>query len=99
LAAALDAAPIGAVTGALVGFLLGVFNQIAPLSTGLALAFWGLLLGALFGALVGVFGHALAGRRRDFSSMATLDAGRYDVMAPANVAGEARRMLASPRAA
>lgn len=68
-------------------------------STGLALAFWGLLLGALAGGLVGLLGHALAGRRRDFSSTATLDAGRYDVMAPADVAGDARRRLAVPRAA
>lgn len=98
-AAAIEAAPIGAITAALVGFLLGIFSQIAPLSTGLALAFWGLLLGAIVGALVGVLGHALAGRRRDFSSRATLDAGRYDVMAPADVAGEARGRLATPRAA
>jgi hypothetical protein len=98
-AAAMEAAPMGAVTGALVGFVLGIFDRVAPLSTGLTLAFWGLMIGAIAGVLVGLLGHALARRRRDFSSATTLDAGRYDVMAPADVAGEARRMLTTPRAA
>jgi len=93
-AAAGDAAAMAGATGAIVGFLLGYFNLTAPLSAAFALALWGLLFGTAVGALVGLLVHALGGRQRDFSSVRTLEAGRYDVLAPPAVAGEARRLLA-----
>jgi hypothetical protein len=73
-------------------------EPLAPASTALALAFWGLMLGAIVGAFAGALGHALGGRRHDFASERILDAGRYDVMAPPQVAGEARRLLAEATA-
>ncbi len=96
--AAFDAAAGGAITGALVGFILGAFSAVAPVSTALALALWGLVLGAVVGALVGLLGHGLGSRRRHFSSVSALEAGCYDVMAPSEVAGEARRLLSEPAA-
>jgi hypothetical protein len=96
-AAALDGALTGGATGALVGFVLGVFTAVAPLSTALTLAFWGLVLGAIVGALIGLLGPGLWGRRRRFSSVSTLDARRYDVMAPPEVAAQARRLLEEAR--
>ena len=92
--AAVESAGAGALTGAFVGFVLGLFNPVAPLSASIALAVWGLALGAVIGAIVGLIGHA-AGRRRDFSSVRSLDARRYDVMAPSEAAAEARRVLAA----
>jgi hypothetical protein len=100
--AALNGAASGAVTGAFLGFILGLFSLLTPLTSGLALAFWGLVIGAVIGALVGLMTQALAGGRRDFSSVSSLRAGRYDVVATADVAERARRLLsevAAPRIA
>jgi hypothetical protein len=44
--------------------------------------------------VLGLIGHALSGGRRDFSSVSTVRAQRYDVLAEADVAQEAQRALA-----
>jgi hypothetical protein len=92
--AALDGATSGAVTGAFLGFVLGLFSLVTPLTSGLVLAFWGLLIGAVTGALVGLLVYALAGGRRDFSSVGGFQADRYDIVAAADVAAQARQLLA-----
>jgi hypothetical protein len=92
--AAASGASAGAVTGAVLGFVLGVFSLITPLTSGLILATWGALLGAVIGAGVGLIGHALSAGPAAFSSVASLQAGRYDVVAPADIAPEAQRLLA-----
>jgi hypothetical protein len=95
--AAANGASAGAVTGAVLGFVLGVFSLITPLTSGLILAMWGALLGAVIGAAVGVIGHALSAGSRTFSSVGSLQAGRYDIVAPADIAVEAQRLLVQRR--
>lgn len=91
--AALEGAGSGAVTGAVVGALLGLFTLFDPLTSAFALALWGLVIGAVIGALLGLGSHAATGGRRDFSSVSDVRAGRYEVMADAEVADEAVRLL------
>lgn len=85
----------GAIIGVLVGWLLGLFSLVAPLTSAVILGLWGLVIGGVIGAIVGLIGHALSGGRRDFSSISTMRAERYDVLAEPAVADEARRMLES----
>jgi hypothetical protein len=54
----------------------------------------GLLIGAVIGAVIGLIAHALSGGRRDFSSVSTVRAERYDVLAEADVAAEMERAIA-----
>jgi uncharacterized membrane protein len=91
--AAVGGAGSGALTGALLGFLFGLFSIVDPLVSGLALAFYGMLLGAVSGLAIGIIAHAATGGRRDFRSFRTLDAARYDVVADAEIAGEALAVL------
>ncbi|WP_198004903.1 general stress protein [Rubrobacter xylanophilus] len=83
----------GAVVGVLFGFVFGLLNVIAPLVSAVVVALYGLVFGAVVGGIVGALSHALSGGRRDFSSVGGMRAGSYDVMADAEVAGEARRLL------
>lgn len=53
----------------------------------------GLAYGAVFGAVFGFAGHALSGGHRDFSSRSQIVAARYDVVADAEVAEEAKNLL------
>jgi len=93
---ALDGAAAGAVVGALLGFILGVFSLIDPLISGLALAIYGALIGGAIGGIVGALAHWLSAGRRDFASVRSVEAGRYEVMADtAEHAEEAARALAS----
>lgn len=84
----------GAVIGALIGWLLGLFSLVEPLVAAVVLAVWGIAIGGAIGILVGVVGHAMTGGRRDFSSIDTVRAERYDVLADEEVAEEAQRTLA-----
>ena len=93
-AVVLNAAIGGAATGLFVGFLFGLFFVIAPLSAAFVLALYGLLMGLVIGALIGVFSYALSHHTRDFTSVGTLQADRYDLCADASVADEAVRLLA-----
>ncbi|WP_079040380.1 Clp protease N-terminal domain-containing protein [Streptomyces prasinus] len=74
-----------------VGLLLSLFA--AGSHTALALLLSGIAYGAVFGAVFGFIGHALTGGRRDFTSRSQIVAGRYDVVADAQVAGEAEKTL------
>jgi uncharacterized protein YqgC (DUF456 family) len=91
--AIMEGATSGAGAGVVVGFVLGVFSPITPAGTAPVLAFWGLLLGAVVGALVGALGHVLGDGRPDLAPKRTLGAGRYDVVAPPEIAGDTRRVL------
>ncbi len=72
-----------------------MFSLVAPLTSALILGLWGLVIGGVIGAIVGLIGHALSGGRRDFSSISTMKAERYDLLAEPTVADEARRMIES----
>lgn len=82
----------GAWFGLLVGLIVGLFTT-GPAWLGLILG--GLLIGAAWGAVAGFAGHAATGGRRDFSSMRTLTAMRYDVVARGGQADAARQMLSA----
>ncbi len=92
--AAAEGAASGAAIGALLGWLFGLFSLVTPLVSAILLALWGLVIGTVIGAVLGMVGHAMTGGRRDFSSIQTMRAQRYNVQAELDVAEEAERMLA-----
>jgi hypothetical protein len=88
------AALSGFLFGAVFGLLFGLMAWRDPVASGLILALYGAILGAVVGAIVGAVGHRSAGGRRDFSSVAAMQAGGYDVMVDQAHCEEARRALA-----
>lgn len=95
--AVLQGASPGAIIGALFGLVFGLFSLIDPLVSGATLAIYGVVFGAVVGAAIGLISHALSGGRRGFSSVSSLQAGRYDVIVDEEVSEEAARMLAEAR--
>jgi hypothetical protein len=95
--AALNGAVSTAIAGALFGYIFGLFNWIAPLLSALNLAIYGLIFGAVLGAIFGLIFHAASGGQRDFSSVAGMQAERYNVMVDDEVAEEATRLLGEMR--
>jgi hypothetical protein len=97
----LDALLRGAVSGAMVGLLIGwlffVFDWVDPVVARGWLILDGLWFGTLIGALTGLIAHALLRGRRDFGSVAGMQANRYDVLVDDEVADEATRMLSGER--
>ncbi len=89
--AALAGAGQGVFLGLLFALLLGIFFTVA--GAFFAVLIYGVVLGAVFGALFGAVGHWATGGRRDFASVAGMSADRYEVMADAEVADEALRIL------
>jgi hypothetical protein len=88
---------IGGVLGALVGWVFGLFSWVDPLVSGLALAFNGLIIGSIWGAISGGLLHLLSRGRRDFRSVTSVRAKRYEVLVDSEVADEAARMLSEFR--
>jgi membrane protein required for beta-lactamase induction len=92
-----DAVLRGALSGGLVGLLIGwlfaVFNWFDPRVAWGWLIFDGLWFGLVFGALIGLVLHAFTQGRRDFSSVPAMKADRYDVVVDEEVADEAERLL------
>ncbi|CAJ61253.1 MULTISPECIES: general stress protein [Frankia] len=84
----------GAVTGALIGWIFGLFNWINPVQAAALLALYGAIFGAVLGALMGLLMYAFSRGRRDFVSVSALSADRYDLLVDADVAHEAARLLA-----
>jgi hypothetical protein len=93
--AALRGAGSGALAGALIGWIFGLFSWIVPLVSALVLAGYGLIFGAIVGALFGLLAHALQRGRRDFQSVGGLRPKCYDVVADVEVADRALQLLAS----
>ncbi|HEY2635882.1 MAG TPA: general stress protein [Solirubrobacteraceae bacterium] len=91
--AALRGACSGAVAGFLVGWLFGLFDWFHPITASGWLALEGLLFGAVFGALAALLIHALTRGRRDFASVGTMTAERFDVVVAEPVAADAARLL------
>jgi hypothetical protein len=92
--AALRGAGSGALVGALIGWIFGAFSWIQPLIGMIVLALYGLVFGAVVGALMGLLLYALQRGRRDFSAVARLIPREYEVVADADVADQAVRVLA-----
>jgi hypothetical protein len=89
--AALAGAGTGAWFGLLVGLLLSLFAS--GQNSTLLLLVGGVAYGAVFGAMFGFVAHALTGGRRDFASRSSIVATRYDVVADAEVAEDAKNLL------
>lgn len=84
----------GAIIGALLGWVFGVFDVIAPLWSGLTVALLGAGYGAAVGAILGLVGYRFTAGRRDFSSVESIRADRYQVLVDADAADAAARLLA-----
>ncbi|HEX4753222.1 MAG TPA: general stress protein [Solirubrobacterales bacterium] len=97
LEAALQGLVSGALIGVLIGWLFGVFNWFEPITSAFWLAIDGLWFGALVGTLFGLLMQALSRGRRDFASVSSLSADRYEVLVDDEVADEAARLLAQTR--
>jgi hypothetical protein len=89
--AALSGLAGGAWFGLLVGLFIGIFTDDAR--SWITLVLWGLLFGAIAGALFGLVAYAATGGRRDFVSVKSLVAERYDVIVDPAKVDEARRLL------
>lgn len=89
--AALRGAAAGAWFGLLIGLLFGLF---APGFGWLAIVAISVVSGAVWGASMYFIAHLTTGGRRDFDSVETLEAGRYEVQVEAPFAPEAARLLA-----
>jgi len=88
--AAAAGAASGAWTGLLVGLLLGLFiNHVSWL----AVVLTALALGIVWGAVLGFAAQAATRGARDFSSVRSFVAGRYDIIARNGTAEQARSML------
>lgn len=88
--AALGGAGTGAWIGLFVGLLVGLFTP-GPAWLGLMLG--GLLIGAAWGATLGLFLRWLSRGHHNFSSLHTVVATRYDVIALDGTASQARATL------
>lgn len=91
--ALLNGALGGASTGIFIGFIFGLFSLVTPLVSALTLAFYGLIFGLIVGALIGLLFYAFSGGQRDFTSVGSIRAQRYDVSVENDVASEAEQML------
>jgi hypothetical protein len=91
--AALTGIMQGAVLGLFWGLLFSLFFTTDTGSVFGVLAF-SLVVGLVFGGLVGAAYHFMTDGRRDFDSVATTRADRYEVQVDDDSAGEAERLLA-----
>lgn len=89
------AALAGAGSGAWFGLLIGLLLSIFAVGTWWWLWMWiiAALIGAFWGAVFGFIAHWSTRGERDFSSVKTLVARRYDVYVPAEQAAEAGRYV------
>jgi hypothetical protein len=84
----------GAWFGLFIGLLVGLFTT-GPEWLGLVLG--GLLIGAFWGAVFGFFAHWATRGQRDFSSVRSLVAGRYELTVPDDHAQRAQELLGELR--
>lgn len=88
--AAMAGAGTGAWFGLFIGLLVGLFTA-GPAWLGLILG--GVLIGAIWGAALGLVARWIGGDRHRYSSLRSVVATRYDVIALDGMAGSARRAL------
>jgi len=85
--AALAGAGSGAWFGLLIGVLFAIFTVGPPLWIWMLVV--ASIIGAFWGAAFGFIAHWSTRGQRDFSSVQTLEAQRYDIYVPAQYAAEA----------
>jgi hypothetical protein len=84
----------GAISGAWFGLFIGlVFWIVTPWTAAPFIS--AILIGLGFGALYGALAQAFMAGKRDFASLRTLEAARYEVVVDAEHADRARRTLAA----
>lgn len=76
--------------GLAIGLLLGFF---VPGVNWIGVVIAGIIFGAIWGALFGFLGHAATRGQRDFSSVKTMEAGRYEVLVRGEFATRAAQLL------
>jgi hypothetical protein len=81
----------GAMIGLFFALLFGIFFTVDE--TFIWVLVYGLIAGALFGAIFGAIGHAATGGRRDFASVAGMQADSYELQVDADVADRAASLL------
>jgi uncharacterized membrane protein len=91
--AALMGAAQGAALGALFGLLAAIIFTLDPNPAAILLVLYGLVIGAVTGALLGALTHAATGGRRDFASIAGMEADRYEILVDDEVADRAMELL------
>lgn len=85
----------GALSGIWMGVFIGlIFALFAVPGAGWSIFLWSILIGALFGVIFAAVGYAFTGGKRDFSSMTSIVAGRYDVLCEPDTAPRARDIIA-----
>jgi hypothetical protein len=89
--ALLSGALSGALFGLFFGFLFGILFTHDGVSLLAILAYW-TLLAALFGAVFSVVAYAFDRPRREFTSLSTIRAASYEVLADEQVADRALRL-------
>ena len=91
------AAGLGFGQGLFVGLFVGLIFSFLGLGGGNLLfsVAYGMVLGAIFGLVWGLVGYALSGGRRDFTSIGGMRAERYVILSDAEVAEQARTLLAN----
>ena len=92
--AALSGAGSGAVMGLLFGLLFGVWFAHDGTSLLAIIAYW-TLIAAVIGAVIALIGYALNGGHRNFASITTMQAQRFDVLVDDEYAADAVRRLAA----
>lgn len=90
--AALRGAAGGAWFGLFIGLLFGMFVAGAGW---VAVLLAGLLIGAVWGAIFGLVGQWVTHGRRNFASVSTLAAERYDIMCTPALAAQAAGLVTS----
>jgi hypothetical protein len=87
----------GPLTGAACGAWFGLMNAVllALFTAGSipALLATGMSLGAIFGGIFVYIAYMLSGGRQNFASHSTILAGRYEIIADADVAEQAKTLL------
>jgi len=89
------AAAMGAMQGATIGLLFGLlFGLFFSGPDFLGVVLYGLVAGIIFGATFGAIGQAMQGGRRDFASVRSMEAEKYEVQVDHEVSARAKQLLA-----
>lgn len=85
----------GALSGVWFGFFLGLLFWILAPGMGLLATFgWPVMFGAIFGAIWAAVAHWATGGQRDFKSLHTLRAHRYEIQVRAEFLDRAHKTMA-----
>ncbi|QBY10379.1 glycine zipper family protein [Deinococcus metallilatus] len=91
------AAGLGFGQGLFIGLFIGLLFGLLGLAGGniLFAVAYGMVMGAITGLVWGLVSYAMTGGRRDFTSIGGMRADRYVIVADAEVAEQARALLAN----